>query len=271
MLSLCVLPVFNKIFSLCYALNGGFWASILYMWLVSSQCNVFLNGTLYSHNVSRPKSIIGYRRILLQTWKICMLQVIFNNSTKKVFGIGHPCGMNAKEKVTLYGSCVKKKHLCNSDEANVFMCRLYATKVMIGCVESELGAMRNGLHDVIPSELLSSLTPEVSRLPYFQQYQLTQYCYHVYCMKCSIYVYPIREKILGPRKPTRLFPCTCDKGCSVKVKQFIFRYFHILFRTFSCCCQVAQQMWTSIVFVLSSHSATVMAVQLIYSTDSNGE
>ena len=33
---------------------------------------------------------------------------------------------------------------------------------MIGCVESELRAMRNGLHDVIPSELLSSLTPEVS-------------------------------------------------------------------------------------------------------------
>lgn len=29
-------------------------------------------------------------------------------------------------------------------------------------------------------------------------------------------------------------------------------------------------MWTSTVFVPSSHSATVMAVQLIYSTDSNG-
>lgn len=44
----------------------------------------------------------------------------------------------------------------------IFLYRLYATKVMIGCVESELRAMRNGLHDVIPSELLSSLTPEVS-------------------------------------------------------------------------------------------------------------
>lgn len=45
--------------------------------------------------------------------------------------------------------------------------------------------------------------------------------------------------------------------------------FHI--RTFSCCCQVVQQMWTSTVFVPSSHSATVTAVQLIYSTDSNGK
>lgn len=50
-----------------------------------------------------------------------------------------------------------------------FVCRLYATKVMIGCVESELKAMRNGLHDVIPAELLSSLTPEVSRLSFDQQ------------------------------------------------------------------------------------------------------
>ncbi|XP_022781948.1 uncharacterized protein LOC111322968 [Stylophora pistillata] len=38
--------------------------------------------------------------------------------------------------------------------------RLYATKVMIGCVENELRAMRSGLNDVIPSELLTSLTPE---------------------------------------------------------------------------------------------------------------
>lgn len=38
--------------------------------------------------------------------------------------------------------------------------RLYATKVMIGCVEAELRAMRSGLHDIIPAELLSSLTPE---------------------------------------------------------------------------------------------------------------
>ena len=45
-----------------------------------------------------------------------------------------------------------------------FLCRLYATKVMIGCVESELKAMRSGLHDVIPAELLTPLTPEVSRL-----------------------------------------------------------------------------------------------------------
>ena len=52
----------------------------------------------------------------------------------------------------------------------IILCRLYATKVMIGCVESELQSMRNGLHDVIPSELLSSLTPEVSRRSCFQQY-----------------------------------------------------------------------------------------------------
>ena len=34
---------------------------------------------------------------------------------------------------------------------------------MIGCVETELRAMRSGLHDIIPVELLSSLTPEVRR------------------------------------------------------------------------------------------------------------
>ena len=48
----------------------------------------------------------------------------------------------------------------------LILCRLYATKVMVGCVESELRVMRSGLHDVIPSELLSSLTPEVSRRSY---------------------------------------------------------------------------------------------------------
>lgn len=40
---------------------------------------------------------------------------------------------------------------------------------MIGCVESELKAMRSGLHDVIPAELLTPLTPEVSRLSYGEQ------------------------------------------------------------------------------------------------------
>ena len=44
----------------------------------------------------------------------------------------------------------------------VSLFRLYASKVMIGCVENELRAMRSGLNDVIPSELLTSLTPEVS-------------------------------------------------------------------------------------------------------------
>ena len=134
---------------------------------------------------------------------------------------------------------------------------------MIGCVESELQSMRNGLHDVIPSELLSSLTPEVSRRSCFQQYDHIHYWQGVYCMKYSIYVCPIRKEILDP--------FACDKSRSVKVRPIIFRYFHILFRIFSCCCQVVQQMWTSTVFVLSSHSATVMAVRLIYLTDSNGK
>lgn len=145
----------------------------------------------------------------------------------------------------------------------IILCRLYATKVMIGCVQSELQSMRNGLHDVIPSELLSSLTPEVSRRSCFQQCDHSHYWHGVYCMKCSIYVYPIRKKILDP--------CTCDKGRSVKATPIIFRYFYILFRIFSCCCQVVQQMWTLTVFVPSWHSATVMAVQLIYSTDSSGK
>lgn len=35
---------------------------------------------------------------------------------------------------------------------------------MVGCVEEELRCMRNGLHDVIPSELLVTLSPEVREI-----------------------------------------------------------------------------------------------------------
>ena len=40
-------------------------------------------------------------------------------------------------------------------------CRLYATFVMYGCVREELQAMKEGLNDVIPPELLAGLTAEV--------------------------------------------------------------------------------------------------------------
>ena len=39
--------------------------------------------------------------------------------------------------------------------------RLYATFMMYGCVRDELKAMKEGLNDVIPPELLSGLTAEV--------------------------------------------------------------------------------------------------------------
>ena len=39
--------------------------------------------------------------------------------------------------------------------------RLYATFVMVGSIKDELEAMRQGLTDVIPAELLSGLTAEV--------------------------------------------------------------------------------------------------------------
>lgn len=39
--------------------------------------------------------------------------------------------------------------------------RLYAMFLMVECVREELQAMKDGLNDVIPSELLSGLTAEV--------------------------------------------------------------------------------------------------------------
>ena len=43
----------------------------------------------------------------------------------------------------------------------VLLYRLYATFMMYGCVRDELKAMKEGLNDVIPPELLSGLTAEV--------------------------------------------------------------------------------------------------------------
>ena len=40
--------------------------------------------------------------------------------------------------------------------------KLYAHKVMIGSIESELRAMRHGLHDIIPGEILQNLKAEVT-------------------------------------------------------------------------------------------------------------
>lgn len=40
--------------------------------------------------------------------------------------------------------------------------RLYATFMMVGCVKEELQGMKEGLTDIIPSELLAGLTAEVS-------------------------------------------------------------------------------------------------------------
>ena len=41
---------------------------------------------------------------------------------------------------------------------------LYAMYKMVGCVQNELNSMRDGLHDVIPLELLSGLAAEVGQL-----------------------------------------------------------------------------------------------------------
>ena len=46
------------------------------------------------------------------------------------------------------------------------ICRLYATFMMYGCVCDELQAMKEGLNDVIPPELLAGLTAEVKHLHY---------------------------------------------------------------------------------------------------------
>ncbi len=40
-------------------------------------------------------------------------------------------------------------------------CRLYSMFMMVGCVQEELNALKQGLNDVIPNELLSGLTAEV--------------------------------------------------------------------------------------------------------------
>lgn len=45
-----------------------------------------------------------------------------------------------------------------------FSLSLYAMYKMVGCVQNELNSMRDGLHDVIPLELLSGLAAEVSQL-----------------------------------------------------------------------------------------------------------
>ena len=42
-----------------------------------------------------------------------------------------------------------------------FSLSLYAMYKMVGCVQNELNSMRDGLHDVIPLELLSGLAAEV--------------------------------------------------------------------------------------------------------------
>ena len=45
-----------------------------------------------------------------------------------------------------------------------FSLSLYAMYKMVGCVQNELNSMRDGLHDVIPLELLSGLAAEVGQL-----------------------------------------------------------------------------------------------------------
>ena len=42
-----------------------------------------------------------------------------------------------------------------------FYLSLYAMYKMVGCVQNELNSMRDGLHDVVPLELLSGLAAEV--------------------------------------------------------------------------------------------------------------
>lgn len=39
--------------------------------------------------------------------------------------------------------------------------RLYAMFMMVGCIQEELNALKRGLNDVIPNDLLAGLTAEV--------------------------------------------------------------------------------------------------------------
>ena len=44
---------------------------------------------------------------------------------------------------------------------SISIARLYASFVMVGSIKEELEAMRQGLADIIPAELLSGLTADV--------------------------------------------------------------------------------------------------------------
>lgn len=54
--------------------------------------------------------------------------------------------------------------------------KLYAHKVMIGSVESELLAMRHGLHDVVPAEILQLLKAEVGLVLILNHNVVNQLC-----------------------------------------------------------------------------------------------
>lgn len=70
--------------------------------------------------------------------------------------------------------------------------RLYAMFLMVECVRDELQAMKDGLNDVIPAELLSGLTAEVSVRACMYMYTCNQLLHvrvHVLsyaCHSCSI-------------------------------------------------------------------------------------
>ena len=46
--------------------------------------------------------------------------------------------------------------------------------MMVGCVQEELNAMKQGLNDVIPNDLLSGLTAEVRPLTSYTQHKPTR-------------------------------------------------------------------------------------------------
>ena len=64
--------------------------------------------------------------------------------------------------------CVRYVHVvhCHVTDHVTCMCpcRLYSMFMMVGCVQEELEAMKQGLNDIIPNDLLSGLTAEVSKI-----------------------------------------------------------------------------------------------------------
>ena len=73
-----------------------------------------------------------------------------------------PVSCSRVQEYVRYGVCVCVCVCVVTLVIHSSMCRLYSMFMMVGCVQEELNALKQGLNDIIPNELLSSLTAEVS-------------------------------------------------------------------------------------------------------------